>query len=281
MIVSMQGKSVMVTGATAGIGMVTARELARKGAQVTLVGRNPAKLATVSEQIKAQTGNQQIESIVADLSTRAGVQSAAHEFKKRHTRLDVLVNNAGGVHMSRQLSADGLELTFALNHLNYFHLTMLLLDVLKGSAPARVVNVSSDAHRGQVLDFDNLQGEKEYAGFPIYGRSKLMNVLFSNELARRLEGSDVTSNALHPGFVATEFGKNNGKLMSLVMKLMSPIAKSPDEGASTSIYLASSAEVEGVSGRYFTDKKIVEPDPAALDQVAAERLWDLSLELIA
>jgi len=278
---SMQGKIVLITGATSGIGLVTARELARKGANLTIVGRNPAKLATVAEQIKNQTGNQYIETIAADLSTHAGVQLVAHEFKKRHTRLDVLINNAGAIFMSRQLSGDGLEMTFALNHLNYFHLTNLLLEVLKASAPARIINVSSDAHRGQNIDFDDLQGAKNFSGMTIYGRSKLMNLLFTYELARRLEGKGVTANALHPGFVATGFGKNNGKLMSVVMTLMSPIAKTAEDGASTSIYLATSNEVEGLSGKYFIDKRPVDSDPASYDQAAAARLWDLSLEMIA
>lgn len=278
---SIQGKIVMITGATAGIGLVTARELAQRGAQVTLVGRNPAKLTIVAEQIKTRTGNQQIETITADLSTHAGVQQTAHEFKKRHTKLDVLVNNAGAIFMSRHVTADGLEVTFALNHLNYFHLTMLLLDVLKTSAPSRVINVSSDAHRGQTIDFDNLQGEKSFNGRTQYDRSKLMNILFTYELAKKLNGSGVTVNALHPGFVATDFGKNNGKLMGLVMKLISPMAKSPEEGASTSVYLASSTEVDGVTGRYFVDKKPVESDPASYDPATAEKLWNASLEMIA
>ncbi len=281
MSVSMQGKIVLVTGATAGIGLATARELARKGAQVTLVGRNPARLAAVIAQISSQTGNPHLESISADLSTRAGVQLVAHEFKKRHTCLDVLINNAGAFFNSRQLSVDGLEMTFALNHLNYFHLTNLLLDVLQASSPARIVNVASDAHRGQTLDFGNLQLEKGYSGRLAYGRSKLMNVLFTYELARRLEGRGVTANALHPGFVATQMGMNNGRLMQLVMKLVAPLARSPEEGASTSLYLAVSQEVEGVSGRYYVDKYPVQSDPASYDLAAAQKLWDASLELMA
>lgn len=281
MSVSMQGKIVLITGATDGIGRVTAQELARKGAHVTLVGRNPDKLSAVAEQIKNQTGNANLSTIVANLSNHAGVQYAAHEFKKHNTRLDVLINNAGAIYMSRQLSADGLELTFALNHLNYFHLTNLLLETLKASAPARIVNVSSDAHRGQKLDFDDLQSEKTYGGMAVYGRSKLMNVLFTYELSRRLKGQGVTVNALHPGFVATQFGQNNGRLMGLVMKLISPVAKTPEAGASTSLYLASSQEVEGLSGGYYVEKSAVDSDPASYDLTTAERLWNTSLELIA
>lgn len=281
MAASIQGKTILITGATSGIGLAMARELAAKGGYITLVGRNAAKLATVAEQIRNQTGNQNIDTILADLSTHAGVQLTAHEFKKRHTRLDVLINNAGAIYMSRHLSKDGLEMTFALNHLNYFHLTNLLLDVLKASAPARIINVASDAHRGQVIDFDNLQGEKSYSGWTAYGRSKLMNVLFTYELARRLEGKGVTVNAMHPGFVASGFGKNNGALMSLAMKLISPIARTTEEGASTGIYLASSMEVENVSGKYFVDKQAVDSDPVSYNQETAGRLWEISLEMIA
>ncbi len=277
---SMQGKTVMVTGATNGIGLVAARELANMGARVMLVSRNQQKCVTVAEQIKSQTGNLQVEYIVADLSTRTGVQQAAHEFKKHHTHLDVLLNNAGAVYMSRQLSKDNIELTFALNHLNYFHLTILLLDVLKASSSARIVSVASDAHRSQKLNFDDLQAEKSYNGMGVYGRSKLANVLFTYELARKLDGTKVTANALHPGFVSTGFGKNNGKLMKIVLGLLSPIQREPAEGAATSIYLASSPEVQGVTGKYFTDCKPVDSDPASYDRATAEKLWQTSLEMI-
>lgn len=276
----MQGKTVIVTGATSGIGMITARELARKGARTVIISRNQQKCVTVAEQIKGQTGNQQVEYIVADLSTKAGVSQAAYEFKKGHSRLDVLVNNAGAIFMERKISPEGIEMTLALNHLNYFHLTMLLLDVLKSSAPARIINVSSDAHRGQKIDFDDLQSEKSYSGFTAYGRSKMMNVLFTYELARRLNGSNVTVNAMHPGFVATDFAKNNGGVMEMGMKVVNLFARKPEKGAETAIYLASSREVDGVTSSYFHDMRQVESDTSTYKKADAERLWNASLELM-
>lgn len=278
---SMQGKTVLVTGATNGIGYVAARELARKGAQTVLVSRNAEKCAQSVEKIKKETGNPQVEFIAADLSTNAGVQEVAHEFKKQHTRLDVLLNNAGAMFMSRQVSSDGIEMTIALNHLNYFHLTILLLDVLKTSGPARIVSVSSDAHRGGKIDFDDIQLKKGYSGMKAYSQSKLANVLFTYELARKLEGTKVTANALHPGFVDTGFAKNNGALVKFAMGLLKPMQRKVDEGAQTSIYLASSPEVEGVSGKYFADSQAIASDPASYDKTTAEKLWQLSLEMIA
>jgi len=278
---SMQGKTILVTGATNGIGLVAARELARMGAQTVLVSRSAEKCANAVAQIKEETGNEQVEFIAADLSTSAGVQQTAHEFKKRHTRLDVLLNNAGAVFMSRLVTTDGIEMTIALNHLNYFHLTALLLDVLKNSGPARVVNVSSDAHRGGKINLEDIQLKKGYSGLTAYSQSKLANVLFTYELARKLQGTNVTSNALHPGFVNTGFAKNNGGIFRLAMSLLSPVQKKVDDGAKTSIYLATSPEVEGVSGKYFTDSKAVDSDPASYDLSTAEKLWQLSLEMIA
>ncbi|PKN93186.1 MAG: short-chain dehydrogenase [Chloroflexi bacterium HGW-Chloroflexi-6] len=277
----MQNKTALVTGATSGIGLVTARELARKGAHLTIVSRSPEKCVKVVNDLKSDVGNPNIEYIVADLSIKEEVHRVAYEFKKRHTRLDVLINNAGGFFMSRQVSKDGIEMTFALNHLNYFLLTHLLLDVLKASAPARIINVSSDAHRNGKVNFDDIQYKKNYSGFAAYSQSKLCNILFTYELARRLQGTGVTVNAVHPGFVASEFGKNNGFLMRLVLRLISPMAKNTNDGASTSIYLASSREVEGVSGKYFVDTREAPSDPLTHDKALAEKLWNLSLEMIS
>jgi NAD(P)-dependent dehydrogenase (short-subunit alcohol dehydrogenase family) len=275
---SMNGKTVLVSGGTNGLGLVTARELARMGAQVTILSRNAEKCAAVAEAIKAKTGNP-VEFIAADLSTLAGIMQAAATFKQRHTHLQVLVNNAGAMFTQRHMTSDGYEMTFALNHLNYFLLTMLLLDILKASAPARIVNVSSHAHEGATLDLDNLQSEKHFAAMQAYGQSKLANVLFTYELARRLEGSGVTANALHPGFVATGFARNNGVLFNFGMKLIGPFIRQADQGAQTSIYLASSPEVEGVSGKYFVDCKAVDSSPISYDKDLAEKLWQVSLEL--
>jgi NAD(P)-dependent dehydrogenase (short-subunit alcohol dehydrogenase family) len=275
----MKGKNVLVTGGTNGIGLVTARELARMGAQVTIVSRNPEKCAVVAEALKTETGNP-VEFIAADLSTLAGITQAAAGFKQRNTRLHALVNNAGGFFNKRFVTPDGFEMTFALNHLNYFMLTNLLLDVLKASAPARVVNVASGIHMGASLDFENLQGEKRYTGFRAYGQSKLANVLFTYELARRLEGSGVTVNALQPGYVDTGLSLNNGFFFRVFAKLSARLfGRKPEEGARTSIYLASSLEVEGVTGKYFADCQPVESSPLSYDEELAKKLWQVSLEL--
>jgi NAD(P)-dependent dehydrogenase (short-subunit alcohol dehydrogenase family) len=277
--ISMKGKNVLVTGGTNGIGLVTARELASMGAQVAIVSRNPEKCAVVAEALKTETGNP-VEFIAADLSTLAGITQAAAGFKQRNTRLHALVNNAGGFFNKRFITPDGFEMTFALNHLNYFLLTNLLLDLLKASAPARVVNVSSGIHMGASLDFENLQGEKRYTGFRAYGQSKLANVLFTYELARRLEGSGVTVNALQPGYVDTGLSLNNGFFFRVFAKLSARLfGRKPEEGARTSIYLASSLEDEGVTGKYFADCQPVESSPLSYDEELAKKLWQVSLEL--
>ncbi len=277
----LERKSILVTGATRGIGLVTARELARLGGQVTIVSRNAQKCALTAERIKSETGNP-IEYIAADLSSLSGIMQAASAFKQRHTHLDVLINNAGAIFMKRLVTVDGLEMTFALNHLSYFLLTNLLLDALKAGPSARVINVSSTAHYNAHIDFDDLQGEKHYQGYKAYGQSKLANLLFTYELARILEASSVTVNALHPGFVATGFARNNGPIYNLGMRLVGPVfARNPEKGAQTSIYLASSPEVEGLSGKYFKDCRAIRSSQESYNLEVAKKIWRISLELAA
>jgi NAD(P)-dependent dehydrogenase (short-subunit alcohol dehydrogenase family) len=278
----MQNKIVMVTGATNGIGYEAAKALAGKGATIVGVGRNPQKCADAASQIKAATGSSKIEFLVADLSLQADVRRVAAEFKNKYDRLDVLLNNAGAYFASRQTNRDGQEMTWALNHLNYFVLTDQLLDMLKASAPARIVNVSSDAHRmAKGINFEDVEFKTGYSSWTAYGHSKLANVMFTYELARRLEGTQITANVLHPGFVATGFGHNNGGLMRTGMNIVQRIAaRKPEQGAQTSVYLASSPEVEGVSGQYFTDSKAVKSSDASYDVGAQQRLWELSAQMV-
>jgi len=276
----MKGKVVLVTGATNGIGAVTAQSLAGMGATTLVVGRSPEKTNAVVQSIRQKTGNPQVEGLVADLSSQAQIRKLAKEFQDRFDRLDVLVNNAGAIFMQREVSVDGIEMTFALNHLNYFLLTHLLLDVLKASAPARIVNVSSEAHRGARLNFEDLENEHGFTGWKAYGQSKLANLYFTYGLAASLDGSGVTANALHPGFVASNFGKSNGGIFRWVFDLVQVVAISPEEGAQTSIYLASSPEVEGVTGKYFVKNTSVKSSPVSYDMSAARKLWDCSLEMV-
>lgn len=276
---AMKEKVCLITGATSGIGLVTARELARQGASIVIVGRNAEKCAAAVAQVRTESGNRDVESLIADLASLQQVRDLANRFQERHSRLDVLVNNAGGIWMKRRLTVDDLEMTFAVNHLAYFLLTQLLLDMLRNSAPSRIVNVSSRAHRKATLDFHNLMGEKSYNGWRQYCRSKLMNLLFTYELSRRLAGTNVTVNALHPGWVSTGFAGNNG-LFGWTFRLAARcFALSPEQGAKTVIYLASSPEVAGVSGRYFVREKDVPSSPASLDELSAARLWQTSVEL--
>jgi NAD(P)-dependent dehydrogenase (short-subunit alcohol dehydrogenase family) len=276
----MQGKVCLVTGATSGIGLVTARELARQGAHVVLVGRNRDKCNAAVRQLQVQTGSQQVEVLLADLSSQQQVRNLARQFRERQRRLDVLVNNAGGIWMTRRETVDGLEMTFAVNHLAYFQLTLLLLDLLKTSAPARIVNVASRAHTGATLDFEDLLSKKRYRGWQAYARSKLANLLFTYELARRIAGTGVTANALHPGFVATGFGAGTG-WRGLLLRLGARLyAINPEQGAHTVVYLATSAEVAGVNGKYFFKQKAVPSSPASSDKAAAKRLWQVSLEMV-
>src|SRR6266545_68115 len=276
----MNGKICLITGGTNGIGKSTAQGLARMGATVVIVGRNAQKTSRVVEEIRAASGNKNVDSLLADLSSQQEVRRLANDFKSKYSHLHVLLNNAGGFFMRRQLSVDGIEMTFALNHLAYFLLTNLLLDTIKASAPARIINVSSGAHTSGKIEFDNLQGERDYRP-RAYDNSKLANILFTVELARRLEGTGVTVNALHPGFVATGFAKNNGKVIAALVSVFAPlVARSPVKGAETSIYLASSPNVEGMTGKYFYDSQVISAAPQATDMVVARKLWDASTEMI-
>ena len=272
-------KIVFVTGATSGIGAVTAHRLAGSGATVVMVGRDREKTDRVANEIRQKSRNSKVIYLVGDLSSQKDVRRLADEFKSHFDHLDVLVNNAGAVFLSRHETVDGIEMTFALNHLNYFLLTNLLSDVLMASAPARVVNVSSAAHNGARLNFDDLENKKGYNGMRVYGQSKLANVLFTYELARRMEGKGVTANALHPGFVASNFAKNNLGFLKPLISLVQLGAISPEEGAQTSFYLATSPEVEGVSGKYFVKQKAVPSSPASYDEDSARRLWEISEQM--
>lgn len=276
----MQGKIVMVTGATNGIGKVTARELARKGATVIVVGRSRQKCEETVSMIREKTGNANVSYMVAELSSQKEVRLLASEFLAKYPHLDVLVNNAGALFVSHQESVDGIEMTFALNHLNYFLLTHLLMPALKSAPKARIVNVSSDAQQRSPLSFDDLEFKKGYNGFRAYSQSKLLNMLFTYELARRLADTNITVNALHPGFVSTGFAANNGFFSRIVPVIARIVGVNEDKGAETSIYLASSPAVEGVTGRYFTNSKEQQSGFASYDTTAQERLWDLSEQMV-
>ncbi len=277
----MLNKTVLVTGATSGIGKVTADVLLGMGATVILVGRNKDKTKAIVRELSEKHDTiQRVDSVLADLSSLEEIRKLADMVKSRYQSLDVLVNNAGGIFMQRQESVDGYEMTFALNHLNYFYLTHLLLDLIKNSQSARIVNVASKAHYGASLDFEDLQLTRGYSAFKAYGRSKLANILFTRALAKRLDGKAVTVNALHPGFVASNFGRtNNNRLYQLFMPLFMLAAIPPEEGAQTSIYLASSPDVEGQTGLYFDRKKSIRPSKQALDDETAEKLWEISAQL--
>jgi NAD(P)-dependent dehydrogenase (short-subunit alcohol dehydrogenase family) len=276
----MQGKVCLITGGTNGLGKSTALLLAKMGATVVIVGRDALKTAQVIEELRVASGNNNVHSLIADLSAQADVRRLANEFKAQYPQLHILINNAGAAFTQRQLSADGIEMTLALNHLSGFLLTNLLLDTLKASAPARVINVSSGGHTAGKIEFDNLQGEKNY-GFDAYLNSKLANILFTVELARRLEGTQVTVNALDPGLTATGFGTNNGKLMAALIRLFAPlIMRSPEKGAATSVYLASALDVATVTGKYFQNSKVIQPAPQADDEAVAKKLWAVSAQLV-
>jgi len=278
---TLEGRVVLVTGATSGIGLAAARALAGLGARTLLVARDRARGEAACEEIRRATGSDRASLLVADLATGGGVHRLASEVRERTDRLHVLLNNAGAIYTERQLSPDGIEMTFALNHLGYFRLTRELLPLLEAGAPSRVVNVSSSAHRQGHMDWDDLLGERRYSGWKAYGQSKLANILFTRELSRRLGGKGVTANALHPGVVATGFGHNNRGFFKLLVTLGAPFLTSPEKGARTSIYLASAPGLEGVTGKYFVACREREPSAEARDDAAARRLWELSEGMVA
>jgi len=282
----MQGKICIVTGATNGIGEVTALELARMGATVVIVGRNETKAKSTIAKIKEAVPSAKVEYLLADLSLMRDVKKLAEAFLAKYDRLDVLVNNAGMVFDKRILTAEGLEITFALNHMSYFYLTNLLLDTLKASGTptqkSRIVSVSSGAHQIGKPNFDDLQFENGYNQFKSYGQSKMMNIMFTNELSRRLasENANVTANSLHPGAVRTGFGAGNKGVMRVLISLARPFFLTPEKGAQTSIYLASSPEVEGVSGKYFVKSKPAKTSKNADVQSDWTQLWSYSEETL-
>jgi retinol dehydrogenase 14 len=276
---SMTGKTVLITGGTGGIGRATAIGLASMGARVGITGRDLMRAEHAADVIRRESGNGAVDVFVADMSSQAEVRRLADEVLATYPRLDVLINNVGGFWAHRHVTSDGLEHTFALNHLAPFLLTTLLLDRLKASAPARVVTVSSGAQGMGTIDFDDLMGKRKYSGQRAYNQSKLANVMFTYELARRLEGTGVTATALHPGMTNTAFSAEDPAL-GLLVAIMRPFMRSPERGADTAVYLASSAEAEGVSGRYFANRKPKESHPSSYDAATTARLWQVSADLV-
>lgn len=275
----MKGKVCLVTGGNSGIGRESAVGLARLGATVVINARDRGKGEEALAEIRRKSGDQEVELLVADLSSLQSVRQLAQDFRAKYSRLDVLVNNAGVFLPKRIVTVDGYEAVFTTNHLGHFLLTNLLLDLLKASAASRIINVTSDAHKGAEIDFDDLMGEKRFSGFKAYGQSKLANILFTYELARRLEGTGVTVNCLHPGVVRTGFGKDIGGLFSIGVTLFGPFMMSGEKAARALVYLASSPELEGVTGKFFSKEKEEASSRESYDKAAAERLWQVSVEL--
>ena len=275
------GKRILITGATRGIGLAAAQALAQRGAQLAIVARDDARGAAAVESIEAE-GGLKVDVLHADLTSQASVRALASEALERYPRIDVLVNNAGAIFTTRTLTVDGIERTWALNHLAPFLLTALLLDRLKQSAPARVITTSSDAHKGKLIPFDDLNAERSWTGrgFTRYGETKLANIMFTRELARRLEATGVTAYCFHPGLVATGFNRNNGALMTTAMVIIAPFARSPRKGAQTLVWLADSLDVSNQTGGYYEDQALAVSSRQAQDPTLARRLWEVSEEQV-
>jgi NAD(P)-dependent dehydrogenase (short-subunit alcohol dehydrogenase family) len=275
----MEGKTCVVTGATSGIGEETALGLAKLGARVVVIGRDPQRAKHSVERIRRESGSDRVDSLLGDLASLDSIRHLADDVLEACPHIDVLVNNAGIVTLRRETTVDGFEAMFGVNHLGPFLLTNLLLERIEHSAPARIVNVASEAHRFGSIDLGDLQSEKSFGSMKTYGRSKAANILFTVELAKRLAGTGVTANCVHPGGVATRLGANSGWLGKVAMKLVSPFLLSPARGAETSLYVATSPEVDGVTGRYFAKSRERTPAAAARDPETAKRLWAISAEL--
>jgi NAD(P)-dependent dehydrogenase (short-subunit alcohol dehydrogenase family) len=275
----MKGKTVVMTGATSGIGEAAALALAGMGARIVFVARDKGRSEATLRKLepKAPGGGHRFH--LADLSLMADTKRVGAEIAATEARIDVLINNAGAMFGERRLTSEGLELTFALNHMAYFVLTHALKDRLVASAPARIVSTASAAHLRGKLNLDDLQSAKGYSSYGVYGGSKLANILFTGELARRLAGTGVTANCLHPGVVATRFGESSSGLFATVIRVARPLFITPEKGADTIIYLASSPEVEKTTGEYFDKRKVAKISDAARDDVAAKRLWTESEKL--
>ncbi len=275
----MEGKVVLITGGTSGIGKASATALAAMGAEVVVTGRNKVRGDKALAEIRRDSGSEKVSLMLADLAVQAEVRKLAEAFKEQRDRLDVLVNNAGLIRSRHIETPDGIELTLAVNHLAPFLLTNLLLDLLKGSAPSRIITVSSEARRNAKIDFDDLQQSRwRYRAFPVYGMTKLANILFTYELAERLRGTGVVANCVHPGGVNTNFGNNNRSLGLLLFRAFKPLMRTPQQGADTIVYLASSPEAGRMSGKYLTDRKEVSPAQPR-DEALQKRLWEVSEEL--
>jgi retinol dehydrogenase 12 len=274
----MEGKVALITGGTSGIGKAAATALAAMGAEVVVTGRDRERAEKALAEIRRDSGGPKVSLMLADLAVQTEVRKLAEGFREQHDRLDVLVNNAGLIQSRRTETPDGIELTLAVNHLAPFLLTNLLLEVLERSAPSRIITVSSEARRSARIDFDDLQSRRRYRAFPVYGMTKLANILFTYELAQRLKGTGVVANCVHPGGVNTNFGGNNMSIGILLFRAFKPFMRTPEQGADTIIYLAAAPEAGAMSGKYLADRKEIFPAQPR-DEALQKRLWEVSAEL--